>query len=643
MTTARRPGFLSFCFALFAAALVPGQLGGCSHHLVREPEYAATFAHGAVAADHAVASRAGAEMLRKGGNAVDAAVATSFCLSVVRPESCGIGGGGFMVIHFSDEGLADQRQRGRSVPRDVALNYREMCPWGIGPDYYEKDTDPHASTHGSKAVGIPGTVAGLLTALDRYGTLDRETVLAPAILAAEVGFTADQHFVAAAKSVMKDFEKNPTWKERFRFVWVRFCREGKIKVGDVIKLPEQAAALRLIAEQGAAAFYSGPIAQAMAETIRRDGGVLNTDDLGKYQVSSTEPLRFQAFGRTFVTMPPPSSGGVAIAETMGILERTLHRVQPSFDWQHLPTRGNIASSGPFIQASPGDHDTMYSPSLIYAHALAESFKHAFADRAEWLADPAFAKVPVETLLSSEYLDARAAAIDMSRTRDPQSYGTQRSTAGATDDHGTSHLSVVDTRGNAVACTETINLEFGSSLAVDSFGFVLNNQMDDFTTRRGRPNSFKLTQSDRNLPQPGKRPLSSMSPTVVLEANHKVDVVAGASGGPRIISGTLHAMLNTTLHGAPAWAAVSMPRFHHQWSPDVISFEPALFDYRTQPPLLEHSLVESPEFVIAMLQDFGHRVERAKDDVGNVQLIARDPRGGWQAACDPRKGGRPAGY
>lgn len=596
------------------------------------PPFAGRYPHGAIAADHEIASQAGAQMLRLGGNAVDAAVSTSFTLSVVRPESCGIGGGGFMIIHFSEEGIRDQKARGREVPRDVALNYREMCPWGVGQDFYEKDADPNASTHGGKSVGIPGTVAGLLTALEKYGTLDRATVLAPAIRAAEEGFRADQHFVDSALDVAKDFEKNPAWKERFRFVWVRMCREGKIKVGDVIKLPEQAAALKLIAEQGVAAFYQGPIAQAMIAAVQRDAGVLSQEDLNRFQVASMEPLRFEAFGKTFVTMPPPSSGGVAMAEAIGILARIERKSAHSL----LKPAGSMR--GP---ASTDYNDRVWYSVAPYVpetvHALIESLKHAFADRSQWLGDPAFSEVPTQRLLSASYLDERAATFNPDRTLTSADYGSLDRRTALADDHGTSHLCVIDASGSAVSCTETINQGFGSCLAVDTFGFILNDQMDDFTTHRGKANAFGLRQSDRNLPAPGKRPLSSMSPTIALNADGRVDAIAGASGGPRIITGTMQVLINTTALAMPAWAAVTASRVHHQWSPDVVKVEAELYDSE-----VARTKDSSGRNFIDILQSRGHRVERT-DAVGNVQLIARDPHGGWQAACDPRKGGKPAGY
>src|SRR5262245_7573053 len=244
-------------------------------------------------------------MLRKGGNAVDAAVATSFTLSVVRPESCGIGGGGFMVIHLAPRTpVGRQPPLGQLVRRDaldIALNYREMAPAAVGPDYYEGLTDPAASTHGGKAIGVPGTVAGLLHALDAYGTLDRETVMAPAIRAAEHGFRADKHYITQARDTIKDFERHPEFKTRFAFVLSRYLKKGSVEEGDWIRIPEQAAALRLVADQGASAFYDGPIAEAIADAVQRDGGAITREDLRGYKVAPVEPLRFTFMERTFLT------------------------------------------------------------------------------------------------------------------------------------------------------------------------------------------------------------------------------------------------------------------------------------------------------------------------------------------------------
>ncbi|MEZ6241415.1 MAG: gamma-glutamyltransferase [Phycisphaerales bacterium] len=576
----RTPRFVVAVLALAALALpachtTPER--GAAHG------YSALYEKEAVAADHPIASAAGAKILAQGGNAVDAAVATSFTLSVVRPYSCGIGGGGFMVIHLA--GGTDRD------PVDVAINYREMAPGDITPDYFEHFDDNLHSRYGGAAVGVPGTVAGLLRAHARYGRLSREAVLAPAIAAARGGFEVDEHYADMARSLTKRFEENPDWRHRYAFVWERFLKKGEVKVGDRIRLPEQARALELLAREGADAFYKGEIGEAIVRAVGDAGGVMRHEDLEKFHVEQGQPLRADVAGYEVLAMPPPSSGGVTMLEAMRLMQA--------------------------LGVDPRVRDN--SPERL--HLMVESMKHAFADRAEWFGDPAFVDVPVDRLLSADYVRTLAARVRRDATSEMDSYGTR---APPPDDSGTSHLSVVDKWGNAVACTETINLEFGSLVAVPEFGFVLNDQMDDFLTRRGEPNAFGLTQSERNLPAPGKRPLSSMSPTIVLD-HRGVFAVAGASGGPRIISGTMQALMRA-MQGDGAGEAVAARRVHHQWAPDVLWYE-------------EGAL--SPERASAM-EALGHEL-RMRDAVGNVQLIRRARGGGgWEAASDPRKGGRPAG-
>ncbi|MHC4129074.1 MAG: gamma-glutamyltransferase [Planctomycetota bacterium] len=541
------------------------------------------YERAAVAADHVVASRAGLEMLKRGGNAVDAAVAASFCLSVVRPYSCGIGGGGFMLIYRPGDGGAG--------PLAVAIDYRETAPAAVGPAYFVGLADGAASRAGHSASGVPGTVAGLLWALEHFGTLDRGTVLAPAIRAAEQGVAVDASHVEAAGRLAQRLAEAPHLRPAAASLWGQLCLAGEIEVGDPVRNPGQARALRLIAEHGRDGFYRGPVARAITECMAANEGTITAADLAAYHVRVTEPLRGGFRGLEVLSMPPPSSGGLALLQVLGIVERRLD---------------DIAL----------DHNR---PS--YVHLLAEAMKHAFADRAAWLADPDFVDVPVRRLLSATYLDGRAASIDPGRTHEPRHYG---STAAVVEDGGTSHLSVIDGAGMAVACTETINLVYGSLVAVPGFGFALNDQMDDFTTRPGQPNAFGLRQSERNLPAPGKRPLSSMAPTILLAEGRPV-VVAGASGGPRIITGTLQCILNCVLYDMTPRQAVAAPRFHHQWLPDVLEFEAQWTDEPT----------------ITRLEDLGHRAGR-RDDVGIVQLIRAGPDG-IRAASDPRKGGAPAGY
>jgi len=579
---------------------------------VEDGGFRVEFSRAAVAADHRLASAAGLEVLRKGGSAIDAAVATSFALSVVRPYSCGIGGGGFMVIYLKEHPRLEELSGGR--PITTTLNYREVGTGVCGPDYFEGDADPDSATHGGKAVCVPGHVAGLLTALEKYGTLDRAAVLAPAIRLAEEGYDADAHFVASSQEVIEWISAKPERAPRFPYLWERLLKHGKVKIGDRIELTEQAKVLKLIAEQGAAGFYEGPVAEAIVRAVTADRGGMTLDDLKGYTVQELAPLVTQFRGEWVMTMPPPSSGGIVLAQTLGMLESR------SADLRR-------------IVKGPGHN----SPE--YGHLVIECFKHAFADRARWMGDPNFVNVPTAGLLSPEYIADRARSIDLSTTQAIDTYGTAQPPA---DDDGTSHLCVVDEWGNAVSCTETINLVFGSLVAVPEYGFILNDEMDDFLARTGVANAFGLDHAVLNKPQPGKRPLSSMTPTIVLSADpHHPKVrmpgteagallpeavlLAGGSGGPRIISGTIEAVLNATVFGMDAAKAVSLPRFHHQWHPNKA--------------LLEDALVGG-EFE-AGLKSRGHETG-VKNPVAAVQMIKRTPTG-LQAASDPRKGGAPAGY
>jgi gamma-glutamyltranspeptidase/glutathione hydrolase len=596
-------------------------VSGCASGRTRRdaPHDAPQTYRAAVAADHAIASEAGAEILRKGGNAVDAAVATSFTLSAVRPESCGIGGGGFMIIRFHrDPKFGDT---------SVALNYREVAPAAVEPEYFEKLADPAASTRGGTAVAVPGTVAGLLYALEHYGSLDRATVLAPAIRAAEEGFLADESYVHAVRDAMKRLRETRDGDRRFAFVLRRLLHNGEIKAGDRVRAPEQALALRLIAERGAAAFYDGEIADEIVRTVQADGGGLFREDLRNYRVATTQPLRFPAFDRTFLGMPPPSSGGIALAQIIGIVEARQDLLGGPASRFESEKQCEAASGRP----------------AAYLLLIVEAMKHAFADRARFGGDGTFAPVPVERLLSAENIRDMSARIDPRHTQPLQAYGSRFASPASAPappapppppptDHGTSHFCVIDERGNAVACTETVNLEFGSLLAVEKYGIVLNNEMDDFTTRRSAANAFGLTQSDRNLPAPGKRPLSSMSPTIVVDQNGDVELIVGASGGPKIISGTAQVMLNVLRCKCGAPDAVAARRVHHQWLPDVVEIE-----QRKDPPD-----ATSIQVTAQILKEYGHTAKVTPHVVGCVQIIHRVAPGRYEAASDPRKGGQPAG-
>jgi gamma-glutamyltranspeptidase / glutathione hydrolase len=561
--------------------------GGCTRQIKGRPvePIQRVFARGAVAADHEAASWAGRAMLVQGGNAVDAAVAASFTLAVVRPESCGLGGGGFMVIHLPDDpthGFVS-----------TAINYRETAY--VDADYFERTGK--SSTVGGAAVAVPGTVAGLLYALEHYGTLDRATVLAPAMAAARDGVRLDYAYGQSTKRRIEEFNAHPEMKTAYPLMWTHFLQAGEaweMAIGGYsIANEPMYKTLSLIAEHGREGFTQGPVGEAIIDAVHKAGGEMTLADLDGYRPLEYEPLIREVDGYRFVTMGPPSSGGVTMLETLEILEALGY----DFDNHEL-----------------GDN----APT----HQLIEALKHSFADRSKYLADPEFVDLPIDALLGEANIAKRAKMVTAG-VHEPSYYGTADLLP---EDHGTSHLSAVDPWGGAVACTETINLGFGSLVGVDEYGFLLNNEMDDFTTIRGEPNAFGLIQSDRNLPAPGKRPLSSMSPTIVLDGEGRVFAIAGASGGPRIITGTMEVLLNA-MAGKGAGESVVLPRIHHQWLPDRLLVEAGLMD------AMHQRAKQGPAW----------NAIKGTGAVGNVQIIVRDPMGrGWQAASDRRKGGRPAG-
>ncbi|HUG94009.1 MAG TPA: gamma-glutamyltransferase [Planctomycetaceae bacterium] len=546
------------------------------------------YQHAVVAADHPLASEAGREILDRGGNVVDAAVATSFALSVVRPASCGIGGGGFMVIWDAKKQQA------------VALDYRERAPAGATRDMFVDPDNPKRpqgdlSRKGQLAVAVPGTVAGLCYASRTYGRLPLRAVLAPAIRLAREGVPVDDHDRQVQKDVLAAFAEHEQYRQRFAPLYQKYLNGGTPwQAGDRFHSP-QADVLEAIAERGPDAFYGGPVAEAIVAEMQRGGGLITAADLAGMRPVARQPLQADFDGRHIVTMPPPSSGGVALIETLNLLAAS-------------------AQAQPDAAVRRADHQ---SPERL--HLLAESFKHAFADRAAFLGDTDFARVPVERLTSADYARRLAARIDRERTQPPAAYGSHA----LGDDGGTSHFSIIDRDGNAVACTETINTAFGSFVVEPRFGIVLNNEMDDFSAVPGQPNAFGLVQSEANAVEPGKKPLSSMTPTIVVEDGRAVHALGG-SGGPRIISSTLQVLLNLTRHGMQPEQAVRLPRIHHQWFPDVLSVEDPLYGE-----------VRGP------LERRGHKVER-RNRLAVVQAVSRSPDG-LRGASDPRKGGRPAGY
>ena len=472
-----------------------------------------------VVSNTGLASDAGVEVMRRGGNAVDAAVATAFALLVTHPEAGNIGGGGYMVVRMADG-------------RTAALDYRETAPAGATRNMYVgadgRLTDE--SLVGYRASGVPGAVAGLAAAHERFGRLPWAETLAPAIRLAEQGFVVDssfRHSVANDRELISRFAGGSV-----------FLPGGEAPaVGATFRQPTLARTLRILATRGAAAFYAGEIADSIAAEFARHGGNITKADLEGYRPAWREPIRSEYRGFTLLAMPPSSSGGVTIAETLNIIEA----------FPSVPRFGTAA----------------------YTHLLASAFQRAFVDRNAKLGDPDFVAVPVAELTSDAYARRLASTIDPRRATPTLALPGSR-LAESTE---TTHYSVVDEDGNAVATTTTINGLYGSGVYVAGAGFFMNNEMDDFAARPGEPNQFGLVQGEQNAIAPGKRMLSAMSPTIVLDPSGRLLLVVGGRGGPRIISGTAQVILNVIEHDMTLADAMRAPRIHHQALPDTIRYEP----------------------------------------------------------------------
>lgn len=605
---------LVWTVALIVLASVPVDLASEAH------SKDTVYSRAAVAADHPLASEVGVEILKNGGNVVDAAAAIGFSLSVLRPASSGLGGGGFMVIWdaeakrcvtidyreraphrataemFVDDQRIPPNRRNGEIPEPRPLGSGALTEPQPLPDGRGSSPLPARSVRGPLAAAVPGHVAGLCHAVEKYGRLPISEVIAPAIRLARHGVQADAHYIKALQSAAKTWS---SWPPDFRAKFTNFQQSylhggQEIKVGDTITSP-QLPALEQIAAHGAAGFYAGPVAEAMLEVSRISGGVFSAEDFHDMKPVSREPLKLSYHGFDVLTMPPVSSGGIAMLTTLQILEE-------------LETREGVT---PFHRLAPD------SPEAV--HRLTEAFKHAFADRAEFLGDADFVDVPVKRLLSIEHARELAARIDLNHTRATKTYGR----FAPVNDSGTTHFSVIDADGNAVACTETINTEYGSWIVEPKFGILLNNEMDDFAAVPGQPNAFGLIQSSANAVAPRKKPLSSMTPTIVVK-DGKAVFALGASGGPRIITATTQVLLRLIHNHQTPSAAVQAPRLHHQWLPDVLDLEPRLYRELHEP--------------LTML---GHK---SKQHSANAvtQAVSRMPDG-LRAASDSRKGGRPAGW
>lgn len=523
-----------------------------------------------VASNNRIAAGIGAEIMQQGGNAVDAAVATGFALAVAYPEAGNLGGGGYMVIRMADGRVA-------------MIDYRETAPRAatrdmyIGPD--GKVTGE--SVIGPKASGVPGAVAGMLEAHHRYGALPIAKVIAPAIRLASEGVVVDS---TLSRSLAGEAYRIGSFAGKSVFL----PNGAPPPIGSRLVQPALARTLRLIADSGAVVFYRGSIADSIAAEMQRSGGLITKEDLAAYRPIWRQPIRSTYRGYTLISAPPSSSGGTTITEMLNILE----------------------AYGP---ASPFG-------SAARIHAVASASQRAFIDRNSKLGDPAFVTVPLSTLTSKAYARAIARSIPRHRAE-----ATVRLATGLREGNETTHYSVVDARGNAVATTTTLNDLYGSGVFVSGAGFFLNDEMDDFTSRPGVPNMYGLIQGAANAIAPGKRMLSAMSPTIVLDPKGNLLLVTGARGGPRIISATSQIILNVIDHRMSLADAMSAPRIHHQALPDSIRIETG----------------GANPAVIARLREMGHHVYELSG-IASAASIMR-VKGGYEGMDDPRSRGGAAGF
>ncbi|MBK8978006.1 MAG: gamma-glutamyltransferase [Planctomycetes bacterium] len=531
--------------------------------------------HGCVVAAEPRAARIGLDVLRRGGNAVDAAVATALALAVTHPQAGNLGGGGFMLIRMADGTTA-------------ALDFREMAPAAAHRDMYlrpDGSVDPERSLHGALAGGVPGSPAGLCAALAKFGTRPLAELAAPAIALAREGFEIE-HFLADAlfdaRRILGRFDTTRA---------VFFRGDRPLAAGERLVQTELAATIERLAAGGFDGFYRGETAARFAAHERATGGLITADDLAGYVVQERTPLATDYRGLQVLAMPPSSSGGVALLQMLELLE-------------------------PYDLAGSGHG------SAREIHLLTEVMQRAYADRARWLGDMDRWAVPLGGLLDPDYLARRGATIRLDRVSEVDP-GVP---PGAPEGEHTTHLSVIDAAGNAVSCTTTINSTFGSGLVVGGCGFLLNNEMDDFSAKPGVPNQFGLVGYEANAIAPGKRPLSSMTPILVL-ADGRVRYVLGSPGGGRIINTVLQVLLNLVDHDLPLREAVAAPRIHHQWKPAHLLWELGALNPDTR----------------AILERMGHTFAPKPSQIGRCQAIEVQADGTRIGVADPRSGGAAAAY
>lgn len=529
----------------------------------------------AIASAHALATDAGLEILRQGGNAFDAAVAVSSVLSVVEPISSGIGGGGFFLLHDTKTG------------QDHFIDAREIAPASATPEAYLKPDgsfDRDRAENGPWSAGIPGLPAGLVHLATRHGRLPLTVSLAPAIRIAREGFPVYARFA-------KGYASRRDVMERYKGTRAVFLADGDApEEGEILKQPDLARTLELLAERGFDGFYRGPVAKKLLAGVKAEGGRWTAEELAGYRIRERAPLRFEYDGWQIVTSPPPSSGGIALAQMLQMLE--------PWDLAKLPQAERV-------------------------HLTVEAMRRAYRDRTFFLGDPDFVKIPVRQLMSRDYAAGQRSTINPRKATPSDLLSGEQTPM---EDDETTHFSIIDAEGNRVAATQTVNLLFGSGMVVPGTGVLLNNEMDDFALKPGTPNAFGVMGYDANAPKPGKRMLSSMTPTFMVSQDRVA--VLGTPGGSRIITMVLLGILGYA-DGLDAQAVAALPRFHHQWMPDAIGIERDAL----------------PDDVVAALRAMGHTVNspkeapagrRSSDAWGNLQTVEWDRRANvLRGGTDPR--------
>ncbi|SDD32548.1 gamma-glutamyltranspeptidase / glutathione hydrolase [Paracoccus isoporae] len=559
--------------ALAGVAAVPAHAQEAAIYSGMDRTHPVWAENGMVSAQERVAAEIGRDILEQGGNAVDAGVAVAFALAVTLPRAGNLGGGGFMLVHDAETGETH------------AFDYREMAPAAATRDMFldaEGNADSDVSRFSGAASGVPGTVAGMKLVLDEYGSMEWADVIAPAIRLAEEGITVTPDLADSLESLKDRLTRYPSAAAIF------YKEDGALyRPGDTLVQADLAETLKKIAEQGPEGFYSGEVAQAIADSVTAAGGFITVEDMANYQAVQREPIRGDYRGYEIVSMPPPSSGGIHLIQILNALEA-------------YPIGALGANSAETI------------------HLMAEAMKLAYADRSEYLGDTDFVDVPMETLTSKDYAEDMRDKISATYAASAEQIGPADLTPYESNE--TTHFSIIDKDGNAVSNTYTINFSYGSGLVADGTGVLMNNEMDDFSAKPGVPNAYGLIGGDANAVEPGKRPLSSMTPTIV-NKDGEVWLVTGSPGGARIITTVLQVIMNMIDHGMNVAEASAAPRIHHQWLPDELRIEDGI-SIDTQ----------------RALQAKGHTVS-LQEVMGSTQSVMRDPESSFLlGASDPRRAG-----